>query len=129
MDELVAFLRRCLNVDERSVRCLEREGLWLCTRCNGEMTSAARLDDHLFTAHGVREWGRARVLAEVQAKRAILAIHAESDFPYDPENGPGDYSWIARCQGCYEDAPCTTVRLLAQPYAGQDGWREEWRAG
>lgn len=30
--------------------------------------------------------------------------------------------------GMGDAVPCPTVRLLALPYAGRDGYREEWRA-
>jgi hypothetical protein len=68
-----------------------------------------------------------RTLAEVAAKRAILELHQP---------------WTAvsahvvpnpRCRECgdideYPVAwPCPTLRLLALPYAGQPGYREEWR--
>lgn len=45
----------------------------------------------------------ARVLAEVEAKRLMLDLHRE-------------------CTGA-----CYVVRVLALPYAGRDGYREEWR--
>jgi hypothetical protein len=54
-------------------------------------------------AHIVR-WDPARVLAEVQAKRRIL----------------DEFSW--------EAGETRAIMHLAQPYAGQPGWQEEWRA-
>jgi hypothetical protein len=77
------------------------------------------------TAH-IARYDPARVLAEVAAKRAILDEH--SPPPPPKEEGKG---WLG-CFTCIgyvgEREPCTTVRLLAQPYAGRPDWREEWRA-
>ena len=61
------------------------------------------------------------LLAEVEAKRRILDDHELL------ANGMCD-----RCSnGMYSSEqqiwPCTTVRLLALPYAARDGYREEWR--
>lgn len=63
----------------------------------------------------------AAVLRRIAADRQLIELHAESDFPYNPDDGPGDYSWTARCDGCYEDAPCTTLRVIAEGW----GWTEE----
>jgi hypothetical protein len=53
-----------------------------------------------------------RLLAEVEAKRRILDLCA-------PEVDDGTSgARIARL----------TIHMLAQPYAGREGWREEWRA-
>ncbi|MFI1562170.1 DUF6221 family protein [Streptomyces sp. NPDC020490] len=63
----------------------------------------------------------ARVLREIDAKRAVLALHTQSIR----DDG---------CQVC--DVPggrrlrpdaCTTVRLLAVVYADRPGYRETWR--
>lgn len=141
VDDLIAWLRAQLDEDERVARaaailpygCAEwfsgAEGCVFGKDPASELHvrgAVLSLDD--IGAH-IARWDPARVLAEVEAKRRILDLHAESDFPYDPDSaGPGNYSWTPQCQGCYEDAPCLTVRLLAQPYAGRDGWREEWAA-
>jgi len=66
-----------------------------------------------------------RVLREVAAKRKILALH-HGDFPYNPEDGPGDYSWTEQCQCCYQPMPCPTLRALASVWAGHDSFRAEW---
>jgi hypothetical protein len=56
-------------------------------------------------------------LADIDAKRAILALH--SDQHDCTGNGPNAYEYPYR--------GCDTLRLLALPYVGRDGWREEWR--
>ena len=68
--------------------------------------------------HIVR-WDPARVLAEIDAKRRILA-ECERMLLRDRLR-PGDY-W----DGC-RDALRSTVIALALPYADRPGYREEWR--
>ena len=71
-------------------------------------------------AEHIARWDPARVLAEVQAKRAILDLAQPAVMralaTQDPDFRDG---YVTAC----EDA----VKLLAQPYAGQPGWREEWQ--
>ena len=57
----------------------------------------------------------ARVLAECEAKRRIVALHT--------------YDWNPRglCMADDEPGPCSTLRVLAQPYADHEQFREEWR--
>jgi hypothetical protein len=118
--DLLAFLNGCLDDDERQVRFLERDGAWLCTRCNGEMNTATRLDEHLFADHGVREWGPARVLAEVDAKRRILDVHFWAVEQVEPDEE------TTECVSCGTAYPCQTVRLLALPFADRPGYDEDW---
>lgn len=157
MDDLVAFVRRCVDEDERVareapgpawVRAIERDGepgKWRGVKAQLVTlppdkphplvvgTEVAR-SDHYWVAEHIALWDPARVLAEVEAKRRILDLHAPL----------ADYKGRVQCEycaglchsrsglGCDDPAdamyPCETVVLLAQPYAGHDGWREEWRA-
>ncbi|MFF3911985.1 DUF6221 family protein [Streptomyces sp. NPDC001852] len=59
----------------------------------------------------------AQVLRELQAKRALLEEHRMRDD--------------GTCRTCREAAcprsPCTTLRLLAVPYAGHPGYDDSWR--
>jgi hypothetical protein len=77
---------------------------------------------------GIARWLPARVLAECEAKRAILNFHAASTDHgdrYDPY-----------CVGCWAECgedgapsyPCRTVRILTLPYAERPGYQNEWRA-
>jgi hypothetical protein len=77
-------------------------------------------------AEHIARWDPARVLAEIAAKRRILARHAEYDFPYNPDDGPGDYAWTPRCDKCFEPWPCPDLLDLAAPCAGRPGWRDGW---
>jgi hypothetical protein len=62
-------------------------------------------------------------LAEVEAKRRILDLHHETELESEPDHDPMG----AGCAECgHFDWPCETIRLLAQPYAGRDGWQEQW---
>lgn len=128
MSDLIAWLRAQLDEDERVAQAVEDRsepwpGQWqnddgyaLRTR-NGWVLAhnqgkpyAPGLVDH------IARHDPARALAEVDAKRKILDLHK-------PVAITGNV--------CCADAnryPCHTVRLLAQPYAGRPGWREEWRA-
>lgn len=68
----------------------------------------------------------ARVLAEVKAKRAILALHAPieiecSDVAGDAWSGSACYA----CEGG-EGWPCTTLRHLAAVDADHPDYKQEW---
>lgn len=85
----------------------------------------------------------ARVLADCAAKRAIVELHR----PYEKRTGWRDgrdvYEWLCRsCGGATpdtdpggnlwlerwnEEAPCDTLRVLAQPFADHPDYDESWR--
>jgi len=64
-----------------------------------------------------------RAIAEVEAKRKIVALHT---CPC-----PDDCGECGACSGAHMSdpvpAPCDTLKLLALPYAGHPDHREEWR--
>jgi hypothetical protein len=75
----------------------------------------------------IARWDPARVLdqvaderCDVDAKRRILNEHVEGSVADGTPTGTcascDNYSW-----------PCPTVRLLAQPYASDPRFRDEWR--
>jgi len=114
MDDLIAFLRARLDEDEKTAH-----------RAHGDLFSvlgqveyydgAAEMDEQHITRHNPK-----RVLAEVEAKRQVLIEHQ----PWRPRwcstcDVPGDY------QG--REHGCTTVRLLALPYADHPDYRDAWR--
>jgi hypothetical protein len=130
--DLVAWTRAQIDEDERVARAARP----------GYFTPAVL---SLFSAVGdaqhVTRHDPARVLAEVAAKRAILDLHAPRELNFvriPPGTGKDEAKRIFNetpkrviCSVCMEDLqpvdhPCPTVRLLAQPYAGRPGWREEW---
>jgi hypothetical protein len=69
----------------------------------------------------------ARVLADIAAKRRILARHSSFDFPADEDDGPGDYAWTPSCDHCHQPWPCPDLLDLAAPFADRRGFRPEWR--
>ena len=81
---------------------------------------------------GERSWeeerfGPARLLAEVQAKRAILDEHRAYDFANNGDPVCGTCMRLAKLpdEGFkFEAAPCKTVRLLAAVFSDRPGYRE-----
>jgi hypothetical protein len=106
-DDLITWLRAQLDEDERVARA------WLPL---GNPTAADR--EH------IARHDPARVLAEVDAKRRILDEHKT----YDVHSGFG--CGICAFNGWDKviepEGWCTTVRLLALPYADRLGYRSEW---
>jgi hypothetical protein len=112
-DNLIAFLRAALDRDEQAALAGER--YWHGIR----IESATEAEE----GH-IRRWDPARVLAEVQAKRAILDDYAVVVSAIRRvDDVEGNQLLYARREARESD-----IRLLAQPYADQPGWRDEWRA-
>lgn len=69
------------------------------------------------------------VLADITAKRAILAEHEESgNYPHIcmrcyKEPGWPESDW----EGTMHEWPCPTIRLLAQPFAEHPDFDPAWR--
>ncbi|MFD7661098.1 DUF6221 family protein [Streptomyces sp. NPDC059788] len=69
----------------------------------------------------------ARVLAEVDAKRRLLVVHAKSSS-YDGCVICDDGNDSCGCMGgAHWEYPCDTVKLLALSYADHPDYRQEWR--
>lgn len=68
-----------------------------------------------------------RRLAEVKAKRAILDLYeqAAEHAEYAKTKLPESQDWIDAAEAA-RDAMEITIQLLAPPYAGRDGWQDEW---
>lgn len=124
--DLVTWLRAQLDDDERVA--LECAGAPWSADIPGavHVSSVARAENRAWRTLGhvahverdadrkhIARWDPARVLTEVEAKRRILD---ECLAVWADEGGTQ-----------IGDLPETVVRLLAQLYAGRDGWREEWR--
>lgn len=107
---LVEWLRVQLDEDERVAQAAHQPNFRWYSEDKGVVTVWDE-DDQEYArwrpansnadAWHIVRWDPARVLAEVKAKRAILdeAVYLGSD---------------------------EIVQLLAQPYAGRDGWQAEW---
>lgn len=87
---------------------------------------------HENSAHAAR-WDPARVLAEVQAKRAILDLHVPIHHPPDQYGR----TFFPTCRTCsYVDDfgergsvewPCDTIKALLLPFADHPEYRKERR--
>jgi hypothetical protein len=129
MDELVAYLRRALDEDERVAREAD-SGRWLpedkgitfeyrADDFHGGEAQARLVADTRANQRHIANWDPARVLAEVEAKRRIL------DCLTSPT---GELiGWMVYGGGKAQVDAAYLAKLLAQPYAGGEGWREEWR--
>jgi hypothetical protein len=128
VDDLVAFVRRCLDEDERVALAAIQEhsdpsGRWAlggdsddnvrpADPTGNDWVAVGPWDGGLgdATAAHIARWDPARVLAEVEAKRERL-LWIEGELADDDTQET--VQWLAQ--------------LEAQPYVGQDGWREEWQ--
>jgi hypothetical protein len=126
MDELVQWLRAVLDAEAEEAQATADEfgSVWTAD----ETTDSVRSDIEYVSVVGepnspvgfIAEHDPARVLREIDAKRQILAEHRQAQPRWCVVcDVPGDY------QG--REFGCTTVRLLALPYADRPGYREEWR--
>ena len=144
MSDLVEFLKARLAEDERRALAVDDNsapwtGQWVV---RGEALKAYNGwtliykkagDDTLFRpgllAHIARH-DPARVMREVEAKRAIVDEHPiTTGWDGDGSNRPICLTCSTADQsgGIEGDPyPCRTLRLLASPYADHDGYRAEW---
>lgn len=130
VDELVVFLRAALDCDEqvalkaKAMRYdLPTDAPWereriIVEQVGGNSSAIAVHRMAAIFAHPDR------VLGEVEAKRRVLdeytrACHMERVTHENDD--PGKWEWLARSEALER-----VVQLLAQPYAGRPGWREEW---
>jgi hypothetical protein len=139
VDELVAFVRRCLDEDERMAQAAaelaETADWWASAEGKVNDANAPGYRNLLGGEHAwsldeigehIARWDPARVLAEVEAKRRIL----DAGAPRREREETGEYLHFGNWSSCSDDCAGTVwweiLKLLAQPYAGQDGWQEEW---
>lgn len=143
MSDLIAWLRGCLDDDERVAQaaanlcgCHPPAHRWLFEDDDHDGRIVTVDDPHPDVRRQIgRRWNRAygdlfaarhiarhdpdRVLARTRADRAILdaAEAAARQAATDTDRA------VAHIAETYN----AVVSQLAQPYAGRDGWREEWR--
>jgi hypothetical protein len=124
---LTEFLTARLDEDEATARSAvtARERQWLTPTCIGLCHDPAR------------------VLREVEAKRAIVEIHKLDTEDYaggwwtDPHPDEPDFYVRTGCTNCtscgvdgedyIEDGPCATTRALATIFADHPDYDEAWR--
>lgn len=118
-DNLTAWLHEQFNAAEASTRTLL---YW------SQQTILTLKDPQLLGKYipGWHDWPDVEKmcqqrLADLDAKRRIVNWH---DVQRDDRTPWGDPVQICRCG---YDLPCSTVRLLALPHAGQPGYQERWR--
>ena len=131
MDDLIAFLNARLDEDE--ARAQAAAGEWDDESARYEWED---LPDATF-AHA-RWHDPARVLREVEAKRAILTLHAlqvtkREQYAYSSYTGepiPDEYD--GQCEDCGwfdpEQGACLTLRHLASVYGDHPDYREDWQS-
>lgn len=133
---IVEFLRAMFDEDEATCRNAvvtvgdeERAVTWSESSSGVPETGddSWPIGDSRLSRHFAR-FDPARVLAECEAKRRIVALHAyqargatwgECAVCFDPQTGPGEYD--------FETWPCPTLRVLAAVYADHPDYRPEWR--
>lgn len=90
----------------------------------GDLAAITGLEADYLANHIARH-DPARVLAECEAKRRIVALHAN-------EGEADGLSYCATCEDRYvhdaADWPCPSIRPLALPYSDHEDFKEEWRA-
>jgi hypothetical protein len=123
-DDLARFLRARLNADEADARAAfgphNDDGPEWTEISSGTLLTGAELHpigDSGITRH-MEHWDPKRVLAEVDAKRRILAEH--------PSRLEPDWPSGRQCRQCATEHPCQTLRLLALPEAGHPGYLRKW---
>lgn len=129
MDDLTTFLRARLDEDAQ-VASTASPGPW---KANGEHDEVLAVDGET-VADGFALSGRQlratvdhiarhdppRVLREVEAKRRLVDWHTK-DHDLLESSRP-----TIGCR-CYDGWPCTTLRLLALPYADHPDYRGGWK--
>jgi hypothetical protein len=145
LDTLTEFLRARLDDDERIAThdgVLAGDEWHVMEPLPGRVTAevlriggtVAKAEHH--DAQHMARWDPKRALAEVDAKRRMLALHeprvtSVSDFEYHEPN-------VTVCTACslkmdpvgqdeHERHPCPTLRLLALPFADHPDYDESWR--
>lgn len=114
--DLASFLSARLDEKEQRARRL------MAWQDRGRLSVACAIDGE---THWLDDYEPTRVLREVEAKRAIAAIHSP--------NRHGDCSvCITERVGYMEEWstdtwPCRTVRLLAAIWDGHPDFRPEWK--
>jgi hypothetical protein len=97
LPDLVAWLRAQIDEDERAAQAAYDEA-------SDYRVVGSRLAEEHFVL-----WKPDRVLAEVAAKRRFIEVAVGAIESAQPLTGD------------------RILRLLAQPFAGKEGFREEWR--
>lgn len=139
MEDLRGFLDARLAEDEQVAVAVFRDHTWSAYREGGTDGWAVEgahsgepsciVGDEAMASH-IARYDPARVLAEVAAKRQIIALHEQrggGERRFATVNGETtvvDLHWCARCN---DVMPCQELRLLALSYADHPDYREEFK--
>jgi len=137
VDDLVAFLRGCLDEDERVARAApalswsaeDHEGRGAIRDSNGFCVIHDDGELGLVDAIHIALHDPARVLREVESKRALIKEIGNYAAKIDGEWGcchSGPDILAGRCPEM-KVHEITALRLLAAVYSDRPGYREEWR--
>jgi Family of unknown function (DUF6221) len=121
VSDLVAFLRARLDETERNAQ--DALALWPETHFTIDPGSLVLIAFH-------RTHDPARVLREVQAKRAIFDLHSPSYPNTYPEPSGQPTCGVCHAGGWDWDPerwPCPTVRALAAVYRDHPDYDEAWK--
>jgi hypothetical protein len=124
MDDLVTWLRAQLDEDAEAAQVADAltRSPWTggdAQVVDGDGYPVVRDDDarpERAVLEHIARWDPARMLAEIGAKRRILDDIVRNDYV----DGLGNASTDGLAH--------RVLAYLALPYAGRDGWREEWTA-
>src|SRR5439155_2711607 len=102
--DITEFLLARWAEEEQTARAVPGSGIWSAYLEGGDDgwaieseggDPAAIIGDKAMAEH-IAQHDPASVLAEIEAKRRIVARHKSYDYPHDPEDGPGEYAWTPR---------------------------------
>lgn len=110
---LAEFLLARLGEDE----AVAREAAQYVRHGEVIQTNLSRTEGDTYTSKRVELWQPSFVLADCEAKRAVIGRYIDTQH----ELGP----YYAQAEGREYLLP--VLRLLAQPYAAHSDYREEWR--
>lgn len=138
--DLVAFLRARLDEDEAAARAIRDCGPWRYNPAkHWRKPGTSWFEEAVFTgpagaeavcvagtgdsdhpeamarAAHIARWDPARVLVEVEAKRAILSAYVQlSEYSSDP------------CESCWAQGLRQALGLLALPYSDHPDYQQGW---
>ncbi|MGZ4565945.1 MAG: DUF6221 family protein [Blastococcus sp.] len=110
MSDLVEYLLARIAEDDVVAFSAARE-----EELFGSLAQYAEGDDDPRLTHAAR-WRPERVRIDAVTRKQIVQMHGETQHACTGVDSHGTAA-----------APCPTLRLLALPYAGYPGYRDEWR--
>jgi hypothetical protein len=119
MTDLVTWLREQFDEDERAATRQQVDEKWFAERADPSSVNATYIEP---LRYGGYPGDPRRVLAEVAAKRIILAAEPDDGFGYVRF---GD--WESCSDSCPSMVMDEVFKLLALPYADRPGYDPTWR--